>query len=62
MRLDSNQRKLSLTDLQSAPFSHSGTHPQGTADYRLRRPYCQIVSGMDVLWVQKRLILAEDFN
>jgi hypothetical protein len=42
MRLDSNQRKLSLTDLQSAPFSHSGTHPQGTSDYRLSGDCCQM--------------------
>src|SRR6478609_6750573 len=25
--MDSNQRKLSLADLQSAPFSHSGIYP-----------------------------------
>ena len=27
MGLDSNQRRRKPTDLQSAPFSHSGTHP-----------------------------------
>ena len=26
--LDSNQRKLPLMDLQSIPFSHSGTDPE----------------------------------
>ena len=25
--MDSNQRKLTLADLQSAPFSHSGIYP-----------------------------------
>ena len=29
--LDLNQRRLSPTDLQSVPFSHSGTPPCGTA-------------------------------
>ena len=32
-RLDSNQRRRKPTDLQSAPFSHSGTPPQRTGDY-----------------------------
>ena len=27
VEMDSNQRKLSLADLQSAPFSHSGIYP-----------------------------------
>ena len=31
--MDSNQRKRKLTDLQSAPFSHSGTPPQRISDY-----------------------------
>ena len=32
-RLDSNQRRRKPTDLQSAPFSHSGTPPRRTCDY-----------------------------
>ncbi len=32
-RLDSNQRRRKPTDLQSAPFSHSGTPPQRTSNY-----------------------------
>jgi hypothetical protein len=32
-RLDSNQRRRKPTDLQSAPFSHSGTPPRRTSDY-----------------------------
>jgi hypothetical protein len=32
-RLDSNQRRRKPTDLQSAPFSHSGTPPQHRARY-----------------------------
>ena len=32
-RLDSNQRRRKPTDLQSAPFSHSGTPPRRTQDY-----------------------------
>jgi hypothetical protein len=32
-RLDSNQRRRKPTDLQSAPFSHSGTPPRRTRDY-----------------------------
>ena len=32
-RLDSNQRRRKPTDLQSAPFSHSGTPPKRTAEY-----------------------------
>ena len=31
VEMDSNQRKLTLADLQSAPFSHSGIYP-----FRLR--------------------------
>ncbi len=31
--LDSNQRRLSPMDLQSIPFSHSGTDPLGNLDY-----------------------------
>ena len=37
-RLDSNQRRRKPTDLQSAPFSHSGTPPTETADCRGKRP------------------------
>jgi hypothetical protein len=29
--LDLNQRRRAPTDLQSVPFSHSGTHPHGLA-------------------------------
>ena len=32
-RLDSNQRRRKPTDLQSAPFSHSGTPPRRTAEF-----------------------------
>lgn len=32
-RLDSNQRRRKPTDLQSAPFSHSGTPPQRICNY-----------------------------
>ena len=32
-RLDSNQRRRKPTDLQSAPFSHSGTPPERASDY-----------------------------
>ena len=32
-RLDSNQRRRKPTDLQSAPFSHSGTPPRRTGEY-----------------------------
>ena len=32
--LDSNQRRRKPTDLQSAPFSHSGTSPRGIRNYR----------------------------
>jgi hypothetical protein len=39
-RLDSNQRRRKPTDLQSAPFSHSGTPPRRTAEYSTgRRPW-----------------------
>ena len=40
-RLDSNQRRRKPTDLQSAPFSHSGTPPKGTAKYGGRFRFCQ---------------------
>jgi len=33
--LDSNQRRRAPTDLQSAPFSHSGTPPTGAHAVRL---------------------------
>ncbi len=46
--LDSNQRRRTPADLQSAPFSHSGTPPQGCAPKRKRArgvtpraPLCQ---------------------
>ena len=32
-RLDSNQRRRKPTDLQSAPFNHSGTPPRRTVEY-----------------------------
>ncbi len=32
-RLDSNQRRRKPTDLQSAPFSHSGTPPKRASDF-----------------------------
>ncbi len=40
-RLDSNQRRRKPTDLQSAPFSHSGTPPQRTDDYEGTTACCQ---------------------
>ena len=40
-RLDSNQRRRKPTDLQSAPFSHSGTPPQRTDDYGGTVFFCQ---------------------
>lgn len=43
--LDSNQRRRKPTDLQSAPFSHSGTSPQRTCDYGVIAPACQALSG-----------------
>src|SRR5437762_1762598 len=42
--LDSNQRRRKPTDLQSAPFSHSGTSPQRTIDYGAPRLACQALS------------------
>ena len=40
--LDSNQRRRKPTDLQSAPFSHSGTPPNETRDYAAKVAECQI--------------------
>lgn len=40
-RLDSNQRRRKPTDLQSAPFSHSGTPPQRICNYGDVPPPCQ---------------------
>src|SRR5512141_1225966 len=40
-RLDSNQRRRKPTDLQSAPFNHSGTPPRRTANYGLLTTGCQ---------------------
>ena len=40
-RLDSNQRRRKPTDLQSAPFNHSGTPPRRTANYGLVTTGCQ---------------------
>src|ERR1700678_880130 len=37
-RLDSNQRRRKPTDLQSAPFSHSGTPPRREAGTRAKPP------------------------
>ena len=42
--LDSNQRRRKPTDLQSAPFSHSGTSPQRTFDYGPTAIDCQALS------------------
>lgn len=39
--MDSNQRRRKPTDLQSAPFSHSGTPPQRTDDYGGASHSCQ---------------------
>ena len=39
--MDSNQRRRKPTDLQSAPFSHSGTPPRKAADYVGTPPLCQ---------------------
>ena len=39
--MDSNQRRRKPTDLQSAPFSHSGTPPQRTDDYGGTPTQCQ---------------------
>ena len=41
-RLDSNQRMRAPTDLQSAPFSHSGTPPRRTRKYPSFGRGCQI--------------------
>ncbi len=40
-RLDSNQRRRKPTDLQSAPFNHSGTPPRRTANYGCGTKACQ---------------------
>ena len=40
-RLDSNQRRRKPTDLQSAPFSHSGTPPNETVNYGFFKGRCQ---------------------
>jgi hypothetical protein len=40
-RLDSNQRRRKPTDLQSAPFNHSGTPPRRTANYGCATKACQ---------------------
>ena len=45
--LDSNQRRRKPTDLQSAPFSHSGTSPQRTCDYDGTCQGCQALSGRE---------------
>ncbi len=39
--LDSNQRRRAPTDLQSVPFSLSGTPPYGTGALRPSWPHCQ---------------------
>jgi hypothetical protein len=44
-RLDSNQRRRKPTDLQSAPFNHSGTPPRRTANYGLATTGCQTARG-----------------
>jgi hypothetical protein len=41
VEMDSNQRKLSLADLQSAPFSHSGIYP-----FRFRGARCMRKGGI----------------
>src|ERR1700722_95275 len=48
-RLDSNQRRRKPTDLQSAPFSHSGTPPQRTDDYGGTSLLCQAFSGSTLI-------------
>ncbi len=51
--MDSNQRKLTLADLQSAPFSHSGIYP-----FRLLRGGCMgMVNGSD-----KRNFIVRSFS
>src|SRR6185436_13581270 len=51
-RLDSNQRRRKPTDLQSAPFSHSGTPPRGTSDY-------STIAGVDpISWQATRWAVA----
>ncbi|SPD66102.1 protein of unknown function [Cupriavidus taiwanensis] len=52
--LDSNQRRRKPTDLQSAPFSHSGTSPQRTIDYGLPRRSCQALSVADAVLAWNR--------
>src|SRR5205085_10771255 len=41
-RLDSNQRRRKPTDLQSAPFSHSGTPPANLEIYHVCRGSSQL--------------------
>jgi hypothetical protein len=41
-RLDSNQRRRKPTDLQSAPFSHSGTPPRRTGEYNTQRMHVPV--------------------
>ncbi len=41
--MDSNQRRRKPTDLQSAPFSHSGTPPRRIGHYQVETPYCQLL-------------------
>ncbi len=49
-RLDSNQRRRKPTDLQSAPFSHSGTPPQRTDDYGGMPALCQAIARVFLLF------------
>ena len=39
--MDSNHRRRKPTDLQSAPFSHSGTRPSEDSNYASTRKICQ---------------------
>jgi hypothetical protein len=41
--LDSNQRRLSPTDLQSVPIGHSGIRPTGVGLYRLEKRLLVVV-------------------
>ena len=34
MEVDSNHRSIEATDLQSAPFGHSGIHPYGISHFK----------------------------
>ena len=47
-RLDSNQRRRKPTDLQSAPFSHSGTPPRRAIDYSTALFVCNDFFGRGV--------------